>query len=53
MSNSLSTMSILALSVMGMFAPTVKADEWDKTTTSQSIRRSKWKALSCRLVRMS
>ena len=32
MSNSLSTMSILALSVMGMFAPTVKADEWDKKT---------------------
>ncbi|MGA2602326.1 MAG: hypothetical protein ABSH09_35620 [Bryobacteraceae bacterium] len=32
MSNALSTMSILALSVMGMFAPTVKADEWDKKT---------------------
>jgi hypothetical protein len=25
-------MSILALSVMGIFAPIVKADEWDKKT---------------------
>jgi hypothetical protein len=28
----LSTASILALSVMGVFAPTVKADEWNKQT---------------------
>ena len=28
----LSTASILALSVMGLFAPTVKADEWNKQT---------------------
>lgn len=32
MRNYLSTVPVLALSVMGMFAPTVKADEWDKKT---------------------
>ena len=28
----LSTVSIVALSMMGVFAPTVKADEWNKKT---------------------
>ena len=53
MSNSLSTMSILALSVMGICA-TMKADEWDKKTNiTINPAISKWKALFCPLVRMS